>query len=58
MPRYSKRSHGRPLLFKLIANKTSTTTKTNRKSIITFVKTYEIEISCKGGVISDVVNFF
>lgn len=58
MLRYDKRSHGGPLLFKLIANETSTTKETNRRDIITIVKNYEIKISCRGGVISDVVDLF
>ena len=58
MLRYDKKLHGKPLLVKLIASKTSTTKETNRRAIITIIKTYKIKISCKGEVISDVVDIF
>ena len=59
MPRYDKKSHGGPLLFKLIANKTPTTTTTKTwRAIITIVKTYQINNSSKGEVISNVVDLF
>ena len=51
------KSHGGSLLFKLVANKTSTTKETNYRAIITIVK-IQIETSCKGEVISDLMDLF
>ena len=40
---YNKKSHGGPLLFKLISNKTSTAKEANQKAVITIIKTYQIK---------------
>lgn len=56
---HDKVAHGGPLLFKLIANETSTTNETNQKAIIiTIVKIYKTFKSCKGDIITDVVDLF
>ena len=58
MLRFDKEAHGGPLFFHLICNETSTTKESNRRAMITIIKTYRIKISCKGEVISDVVDLF
>ena len=56
MLRYNTESHDGLLLFKIICNETSTTKESNRRVMITIIKTYQIKSSCKGEVISNVVD--
>ena len=58
MLRHHREAHGGPLFFKLLCKETSTTKESNRRAMITINKTYQIKSSCKGEVISDVVDLF
>ena len=54
---YNKESYGCLLLFKLICNETSTTKESNRRVMITIIKTYQIKTSCRGEVILMLLTF-
>ena len=47
MLQFNKEAHGGPLFFKLLCKETSTTKESNRRAMITIIKTYKIKISCK-----------
>ena len=58
MLEFDKHYHGGPLLFKLICNETTTTKDSNRRAMMTIIRTYQIKSSCKGEVITDVADLF